>query len=297
MSIFGKGSKFTRMKRMIIRYAQDVPPGRQQELELYSGMELLLTQLFAQNCPGEKDRSCLVESIQRRLIAKMSGTLYFKALTLVTTGQCALAMIQLDLAITRGHLPSRALKAWMLLEGREGVSVDRIGAFALVEEGARLGCHHCQGVLASCYRWGWGCKFDVARSLELACESSERGSRYGQYMLGVLYKYGDGGLARDVAQAVALIQLAVAQNLDWAQWCLGNMYNEGLGVTQNDVQALQLYQIAASQGHPDAMYWVALCYEIGSGVRKNKAEAIRWYERAHAASHPKASYDVWRLTR
>ncbi len=275
--------------------SQDVPPGRQQELKLYSGMERLLTQLFAQNCPGEKDRSCLVESILRRLIANMSVSLYFKALNLVATGHCALAMIQLKRAITWGHLPSRALKAWLMLEGREGVTQHRNRAFALVEEGARLGCYHCQGVMARCYRWGWGCVRDAAQSLELARKSSGKGSRYGQWVLGWLYQYGEGGVARDNAQALAFYQLAAAQNLDEAQSSLGEMYNEGDGVAQDHVQALRLYQIAASQGHPESMYWVALCYEIGSGVIKNKAEAIRWYERAHAAGHPLATTFLQRL--
>jgi TPR repeat protein len=136
---------------------------------------------------------------------------------------------------------------------------------------------------------------DDAQSLELARESSGKGSRYGQCVLGRLCHDGAGGVARDNAQALAFYQLAAAQNLDEAQSSLGEMYNEGDGVAQDHVQALRLYQIAASQGHPESMYWVALCYEIGSGVIKNKAEAIRWYERAHAAGHPLATTFLQRL--
>jgi hypothetical protein len=44
-------------------------------------------------------------------------------------------------------LPSRALLAQMLIEGREGVAVDHKRGFELAKEGARLGCHHCQGVM------------------------------------------------------------------------------------------------------------------------------------------------------
>ncbi len=56
-----------------------------------------------------------------------------------------------------------ALMARMLKDGREGVAQDRNRAFELVEEGARLGCHHCQGVMAECYLCGYGCVRDVAR--------------------------------------------------------------------------------------------------------------------------------------
>jgi len=103
---------------------------------------------------------------------------------LCASGQCAAAVVPLQRAIDWGDLPSRALKAWLLLEGREGIAEDCETAFELAEEGARLGCHHCQGVLAYCHWRAWGCEVDYARSLELTRESSGRGSRYGQHTLG-----------------------------------------------------------------------------------------------------------------
>jgi TPR repeat protein len=90
---------------------------------------------------------------------------------LLAAGQCAAAAAQLQRAIDLGDLSSRALKAWLHIDGREGVAKDGKTAFELAEECARLGCHHCQGVMADCYFWGYGCKRDEARSLELALES------------------------------------------------------------------------------------------------------------------------------
>jgi TPR repeat protein len=173
----------------------------------------------------------------------------------------------------------------MQLEGREGIAQDRNGAFELVEEGARLGCHHCQGVMAWFYKgkYGSGCEEDEARSLELARVSSGKGSRYGQYMLGELYHLGRGGVAQDDAQAVTLYRLAAAQNLDWAQCSLGFMYYYGWDVAKDDAEALRWYQLAVAQGHPEALFSVANCHEYGFGVPANKAEAIRWYRRAQAA--------------
>ena len=179
--------------------------------------------------------------------------------------------------------------AHMLLDGREGVAQDRNGAFELAEEGARLGCHHCQGMMAWCYLAGFGCEVDEVQSLELARESSGKGSRYGQHVLGCLYEYGEGDFAEDYAQAVALYRLAAAQNLDDAQLSLGSMYYNGDGVAQDLAEALPLYQLAAAQGLPAALYQVAECYEVGRGARKNKAEAIRWYRRAQAAGDPAAA--------
>jgi hypothetical protein len=204
-------------------------------------------------------------------------------------------VVALKLAVDLGHLPSRALKALMLLEGREGVAKDYNAAFELVEEGSRLGCHHCQGVMAKCNRYGWGCELDEARSLELARESSGKGSRYGQLALGLLYQHGGGGVTQDDAQALALYRLAAAQNLDEAQCSLGRMYYNGFGVAQDDAEALRLMQLAAAQGNPLALFNVAILHEYGRGVRKNKAAAIRWYRRAQAAGHTYAAAALQRL--
>jgi TPR repeat protein len=167
-----------------------------------------------------------------------------------------------------------------------------------VEEGARLGCHHCQGVLALCY-WATGthprCVRDEARSLVLARESSGNGSRYGQWALGLLYQCGDieeGAAHYDfrTAQALALYRLAAAQNFDDAQFSLGCMYDEGTGIAKDRAEALRLYQLAAAQGHPTALYSVGSCHKRGrGGVHQDEAEAIRWYRRAQAAGHPNAA--------
>jgi len=233
--------------------------------------------------------------ILRRIIANMPAALYQYALALVSTGQCAVAMIHLNRSIIRGHLPSRALMAHLLLGKREGVVMNHKKVFQLAEEGTRLGCHHCQGVLAYCYL-GHGIKIDTALSLELARESSGKGSRYGQCMLGELYEYGVGGVAQDDAQAVALYRLAAAQNLDEAQCCLGDMYSYANGVAQDYAEALRLFYLAAAQGHTVALCQVAIFHEHGYGICKNKAEAIRWYMRAQAAGNQSVATKLQELS-
>ena len=235
--------------------------------------------------------------LMHSLAAAMGNKVGKEVEELCASGQCAAAAVALKLAVDLGHLPSRALKAWMMLGGREGVAKDHNGAFKLAEEGARLGCHHCQGVMAWCCRWGYGCVRDRARSLELARESSGKGSRYGQFTLGQLYEDGGGGVAFNYAQASALYRLAAAQNLDAAQSCLGCVYYHGDGVAQarDLAEALRMFQLAAAQGHPTASHLVASFHERGLGVPANKAEAIRWYRRAQAAGHPRVAYDLQRL--
>ena len=214
-------------------------------------------------------------------------------------GQYSAARVQLQRAIHLGDLPSRALEAWLTIGGcllseewyEDEMSEDdeeQQAGFALAEEGARVGCHHCQGMMAVCYCWGAGCKVDAARSLELARESSGKGSRYGQFTLGKLHQEGEGGLVKDYAQAAAFYRLAAAQGLDAAQCYLGQMYQDGQGVAQSFSKALRWFKLAAAQGHSHAMRNVAACYDDASR---------HWYERAQAAGDPEAEEVLERLER
>ncbi len=144
---------------------------------------------------------CIARRIASKQMAAVRNKAAKEAEEMCALGQCAAALIPLQQAIDMGHLPSLALKAWLLIEGREGSAVDHKRGFELAEEGARLGGHLCQGVLAYCYFGGFGCEEDEAQSLELARKSSGSGlgSRYGQHALGRLHRFGLGGLVQDFA--------------------------------------------------------------------------------------------------
>lgn len=73
--------------------------------------------------------------ILRRVMAKQAVAFLEKILKkveeLCASGQCAAAIVPLQFAINLGHLPSRALLAHLLMEGREGVAKDENGAVSL----------------------------------------------------------------------------------------------------------------------------------------------------------------------
>ena len=221
----------------------------------------LLTQGEGCNFDPKKNRhAChrMMQIIARYVVSNLMAVVRDKvakeAEELFKSGKCAAAVVPLQRAIYLGHLPSRALMAHMMLEGREGVAQDCIRAFKLAKEGAHLGCHHCQGVMANCYRLHRGIQIDTAQSFELARKSSGKGSRYGQWVLALFYWIGIVGVAEDRAQAVALYRLAAAQGLDDACFSLGFVYELGDGVAQDFAEALRWYQLAATQGHPVALY-------------------------------------------
>jgi TPR repeat protein len=167
---------------------------------------------------------------------------------LCAVAECAAAAALLQQATSHGHLPSRADLADMLIDGREGVAMDQSRSFALVEEGARLGCHHCQGVMARCYRGGVGCSRDAAAALALAQASAAKGSRYGQTTLEYLYRLGQGGVALD--------------------------------------EATQWFKLGAAQGLAMALNSIGVYHHYGHGVAADRREAIRWYKPPHVTSPP-----------
>jgi len=250
--------------------------------------------------PVPRDCSVLMDRIVRRVaaaqVAATPEALHEQAQALRAVGDFAAAAAMLQQAVGLGHVPSRADLADMLIDGREGVAVDRKRGFELVVEGARLGCHHCQGVMAKCYFYGFGCSKDEARSLALARTSAGEGSsKYGQWMLGWLYRVGKGGVAQDYAAAVAQFRLAAAQGYDMAQCNLGYMHGMGHGIAKDKAEALRLYKLAAAQGLGWALNNVGWYYEKGYSVAADRAEAIRWYKRAAEAGWHEAADNLRRL--
>jgi TPR repeat protein len=238
---------------------------------------------------------CIVRRVAAGQVAATPEGLHAQAQALRAKGECAAAAALLEDAIGRGHVLSRADLADMLIEGREGVVQDQMKAFELVEEGTRLGCCHCQGVMARCYSFGVGCSEDAARALPLARASSAKGSKYGQVSLGFLYREGEGGVAQDYAAALVQLRLAAAQGYDDAQSDLGWAYLHGFGVALDYAESLRWFKLAAAQGLGPALLNVGRYYENGLSVAADRAEAILWYKRAAAAGDSDAADALTRL--
>lgn len=80
-----------------------------------------------------------------------------------------------------------------------------------------------------------------------------------------------------------------------AQFYLGEIYEGGLGVDQNDAQALEWYRRAAEQGLAKAQYHLGLLYEIGRNVPRNYATAAAWHRRAAEQGYAPAQSSLARL--
>jgi TPR repeat protein len=77
-----------------------------------------------------------------------------------------------------------------------------------------------------------------------------------------------------------------------AQWRLGELYEFGRGVPQNDATAAHWYGKAAEAGNMQAQACLALLLESGRGCDRDDVEAARWHLRAAENGHALAQYCV-----
>jgi hypothetical protein len=97
---------------------------------------------------------------------------------------------------------------------------------------------------------------------------------------------------KDYARAAELWRPLAQAGDPMAQYRLGTLYAEGLGVDHDDEQAFTWFMRAAEKGNPDAQYDVAASYMGGTGVKASQADAIKWFQRAANQGMPFAQLNL-----
>ena len=82
-----------------------------------------------------------------------------------------------------------------------------------------------------------------------------------------------------------------------AQYNIGTMYYEGLGVDENFDEALIWFQRSADQGYARAQSRLGFLYAYGNKVPQDYALAVKWFQRAADHGHAKAQYNLGTLYR
>ncbi len=132
---------------------------------------------------------------------------------------------------------------------------------------------------------------DYATALRLLRPLAEQGNALAQYNLGVMYDQSL-GVPQDYAQAVKWYRLAAEQGYALAQYNLGVSYEQSHGVPQDYAQAVKWYRLAAEQGNAGAQYNLGNAYQKGLGVPKDYAEAAKWYRLAAEQGTPDAQLQL-----
>jgi len=73
---------------------------------------------------------------------------------------------------------------------------------------------------------------------------------------------------------------------------LGEMYLDGIGVSQDNKKAYYWIQKAANEGDKEAEYLLGFMYENGIEVKEDIAQAVIWYEKAANKGDIMAMYNL-----
>ncbi len=96
-------------------------------------------------------------------------------------------------------------------------------------------------------------------------------------------RFEDGEVAYDRGDYAAAAQLwreAAEQGHAKAQYNLGVLYTQGLGIQQDYSATMQWYYKAAEQGHAKAQYNLGVLYKQGHGVPQDSIQAMMWFRLA-----------------
>ncbi len=108
---------------------------------------------------------------------------------------------------------------------------------------------------------------------------AEQGDALAQFSLGEAYEIGDGVL-QDDAQAYAWYRKSAEQGLARAQFSVGWAYVYGRGVQADDADAFEWFRKAADQGHARAQFEVAAAYHEARGVAIDCRQAREYFRKA-----------------
>ena len=114
-----------------------------------------------------------------------------------------------------------------------------------------------------------------------------RGDANAQFELGWLYFQGL-GVAEDNAVALRWFTLASAQGHAESQTALGVIYREGYGVVVNPLEALNWFRRSANQGSPSGLHYLGMMFYNGEGVIRNASVAAQFFRLAAFADHDEA---------
>jgi|GEM_PF-6651388 len=81
-------------------------------------------------------------------------------------------------------------------------------------------------------------------------------------------------------EAAKWFRMAAERGHARAQFLLGELYDNGIGVPEDVAEAINWYRKAAEQGNADAQTQIGQCYLEGYHLPKDVGEAIKWLCRA-----------------
>lgn len=131
----------------------------------------------------------------------------------------------------------------------------------------------------------------VAFSTELQAKA-QAGDVESMKSLAMRYDVGWANESKDLGKAFYWYEQAAKSGDAYAQFRVGEMYEEGRGVERSYAKAMEWYLKSSDSGWGEPCYRIALMYKEGRGVEEDGVEADAWYSEAATRGHKKAQQYV-----
>lgn len=125
------------------------------------------------------------------------------------------------------------------------------------------------------------------QAIELWRPLAESGNVEAQFGLGVIYNDGM-GVEQDYAEANYWFLRAAEQGMAAAQYNLGNAYKNGTGMAPDPQMAVRWWRKAADQDFGPAQFNLGSALMEGFGIQRDAEAGLQWYRRAAANGHAHA---------
>ena len=112
-----------------------------------------------------------------------------------------------------------------------------------------------------------------------------------QFNLGALYENGL-GVSQDAEQAARWYRAAATRRVDLARLALARLQRIGALEPEPDEDQIKLLETAARRGLAEAQFELGVAYDQGVGVTQNHATAAGWYQRAAEQGLTDAQYNL-----
>lgn len=190
----------------------------------------------------------------------------------------ATAMEWWQAAADQGNTEAMRYLGYCYEEG-EGVPANAATAVTYYKQAADLGDPAAMTTLGYCYDAGIGVAPDKATSVEYYSQAASAGDCEAQMMLGMeSFEKGD------YQRAKVYLQAAATQGEVEAQYTLGYMYANGLGVDKDKDQAGYWWKLAGKNGNMDAIMNLFLLNNNGNGyttlVKGSTGEEVKGTQKA-----------------
>jgi len=196
-----------------------------------------------------------------------------------------------------------------------------------IQKSAEAGWPKAQYDLAGHLLFGRGVSLNKNEAIEWMTRAAKGGSANAQYNLGVANanadgmprnlvaarqwllkarRSGDPKLSGRAKQLLAKVEsgdlrelpdlktlgASAAKGVADAQYRLGRVYREGVGVAQDYLKAEKFFRQAAAQDHSHSCYGLGGLYMGGLGVKKDAKEAHKWWSQAASRGLAVAQLDL-----